>query len=137
MTNFAPYFDDMWLLFNKIPALIILWSLVAGLVCFSCGKEERPKDILAEEQLTEIMIEFYLGEARLNRFVIPYDSANKLFIPFEKSVLKKHGVSDSSLQKTYQYYFDHPKQLQKVYEIVIDSLSLRERKASAASSTVK
>ena len=88
------------------------------------------KDILAQDQLTKIMIEFYMAEAKLNNYSIPYDSANKLFIPFEESVLKKYGVSDSTLYKTYQYYFDHPKEMEKIYEIVIDSLSLRERKGS-------
>jgi len=71
-----------------------------------------------------------MAEAKLNNYSIPYDSANKLFIPFEESVLKKYGVSDSTLYKTYQYYFDHPKEMEKIYEIVIDSLSLRERKGS-------
>ncbi len=129
MTNFAPYFNDMWLPSNKIPALMIVWSLAAGLLLFSCNKDQPPKDILSQDQLTQIMIEFYLGEAKLSNYSLPYDSASKLFIPFEESVLKKYGVPDSTLLKTYQYYFDHPKELEKIYEIVIDSLNLREKKA--------
>ncbi len=129
MTNFAPYFIDMWLSSNKISALMIVWSLVAGLLFLSCDKEQPPKDILSQDQLTEIMIDFYLGEAKLSNYALPYDSASKLFTPFEESVLKKYGVPDSTLFKTYQYYFDHPKELEKIYEIVIDSLNLRERKA--------
>jgi Domain of unknown function (DUF4296) len=136
MTNFAPYFIHMWLPSNKIPALITIWSLTAGLICFSCSRENAPKDILPQDQLTQIMIEFYLGEAKLSNYSLAYDSARKLFIPYEESVLKKYGVSDSTLYKTYQYYFDHPAELEKLYEIVIDSLSLRERKASGAPSTV-
>ena len=129
MTNFAPYFNDMWLPSNKIPALMIVWSLAAGLLFFSCGKELPPKDILSQDQLTKIMIDFYLGEAKLSNYSLPYDSASRLFIPYEESVLKKYGATDSTLLKTYQYYFDHPKELEKIYEIVIDSLNLRERKA--------
>lgn len=120
----------MWLPSNKIPALIIAWSLTAGLMCASCSKEQRPTDILPQDELTRIMIEFYLGEAKLNNYSIPHDSASKLFIPYQESVLKKYGVSDTTLHKTYQYYFDHPTELEKIYEMVIDSLSLRERKAS-------
>jgi hypothetical protein len=111
--------------------------MMTGLICISCGKEEAQKDILTQDQLTNLMIEFYLGEARLTNFAIPYDSASKLFIPFEESVLKKYGVSDSTLHKTYQYYFDHPTELEKVYEIVIDSLSLRERKATSVPDRAK
>jgi len=129
MTNFAPYFTHMWYTTHKIPALLIISSVIAGLLCMSCDKERPPRDILPQDQLTNIMIDFYLAEARLGRYNLPFDSASKLFIPFEDSVLKKYGVADSTLKKTYQYYFDHPAELEKLYEVVIDSLSLRERRA--------
>lgn len=118
----------MWPPSNKICALMIVCSLVAGLL-FSCEKDQPRKGILSQEQLTQIMMQFYLGEAKLNNYSLSYDSASKLFAPFEESVLKKYGVHDSTLLNTYQYYFDHPKELEKVYEIVIDSLNLREKKA--------
>lgn len=137
MTNFAPNFNDMRLPANKISALFLVGSLAALLLCVSCVKEKRPKDILSQEQLTKIMVDLYLGEAKLSNLSLPYDSANKLFIPYEESVLKKYGVPDSVLYKTYQYYFDHPTELEKIYEIVIDSLSLRERKAMGTPSLVK
>jgi len=121
----------MWLTTHKISALIIISSLTVALLCTSCNKERPPKDILPKDQLTNIMIDFYLAEARLGKYSIPFDSANKLFVPFEDSVLKKYGVADSTLKKTYQYYFDHPSELEKLYEVVIDSLSLRERKADS------
>jgi len=127
----------MWLRHNKIPALIIIWSLMTGVICFSCRKEETNKDILSQDQLTKIMIDLYLGEARLTNSALAYDSGRKLFMPYEESVLKKYGVPDSTLKKTYQYYFDHPTELEKIYEIVIDSLNLRERKASTQPYTPK
>lgn len=136
MSNFAPYFIHMWFRSDKTPLLILVCALIAGLISFSCDKEEAPKDILPQDQLTQIMIDLYLGEAKLSNYSLPYDTSRKLFIPYEESVLKKHGVSDSTLYKTYQYYFDHPKELEKLYEIVIDSLSLRERKASGTPPTV-
>lgn len=119
----------MWLSSNKIPALMIVWSLASGLLFVSCDKEKPPTDILSQDELTKIMIEFYLGEAKLSNYALPYDSASKLFIPYEESVLKKYNVPDSTLLKTYQYYFDHPRELEKIYDIVIDSLNLREKKA--------
>jgi hypothetical protein len=137
MTNFAPYFNDMWLPANKIPALHMVWTFTVLLLCFGCDKEQPPKDIIPQEQLTKIMIDLYLGEAKLSNYSLPYDSANKLFIPYEESVLKKYGVSDSTLYKTYQYYFDHPTKLEELYGIVIDSLSLLERKSTGVPSMVK
>ena len=127
----------MWLPSNKIFGQIINLSLAAVLIFTSCDKEDQPQNILQQDQLIKIMIECYLGEARVNGYSIPRDSASKLFIPYEASVLKKYGVSDSELKRTYQYYFDHPTQLEKIYEVVLDSLSLRERKLSTAPSLVK
>lgn len=137
MSNFAPYFIDMWLPTNKIPGVIIILFLATGLLSIRCGKEETPKDILPQDQLTSIMIEFYLAEARLTNISVPLDSASKLFLPFEESTLKKYGVPDSTLKRTYQYYFDHPIELEKLYEVVIDSLSLRERKTANGQQQVK
>jgi hypothetical protein len=137
MTNFAPYFNDMWLPPNKIAVILIFLSLATGLLSTSCSKKQVQEGILPQDKLVNIMIEFYLAESRLGKLGITQDSARKLFIPFEDSVLKKYEVSDSALSKTYQYYFDHPTEMEKIYEVVLDSLSLRERKASSNLQTVK
>ncbi len=137
MTNFAPYFINMYVSYSKIPVVILILAVALGFVTTGCDNEEVPEGILPKEQLTNIMIDFYLSESRLNGYSISKDSARKLFIPYEDSVLMKYGVSDSALQKTYQYYFDHPIELEKIYEVVIDSLSLRERKAVTSERTAK
>jgi nitrogen fixation-related uncharacterized protein len=95
---------------------------------WSCKTEKYPDNILTQQQFSSLLVELYLAEAKLNGLSIPRDSASKLFIPYEDSLMKKSGVPDSVLRNTYQYYFDHPQELEKVYEIVIDSLSLREKK---------
>jgi hypothetical protein len=122
----------MWLSSDKISGMLIALSLTAGILSTSCRSKEAKVEILPQDQLVAIMIEFYLAEARLGNLSIKQDSAKMLFIPFEESVLKKYGVSDSVLNKTYQYYFDHPSEMEKIYEVVLDSLSLRERKATSA-----
>ncbi len=137
MTNFASYFNDMRLPSYKISVMIIILSFTAGLLSTSCSKKQPQEEILPQDKLVNIMIEFYLAESRLGKLSIKQDSANKLFIPFEESVLRKYEVSDSALSKTYQYYYDHPTEMEKIYEVVLDSLSLRERKASSEVQTVK
>lgn len=132
MTNFALYFSNMWLSSDKISGMLIALSLTAGILSTSCSSKETKVEILPQDQLVAIMIEFYLAESRLGNLSIKQDSARMLFIPFEESVLKKHGVTDSVLNRTYQYYFDHPSEMEKIYEVVLDSLSLRERKTTSA-----
>ena len=137
MTNFAPYFNDMWFHPGKISVMIVILSLTVGLIATNCGKKQAQNDVLPQDKLVSIMIEFYLAESRLGKLSITQDSARKLFVPFEEAVLKKYQVSDSVLSKTYQYYFDHPTEMEKIYEVVLDSLSLRERKATSVLPTIK
>lgn len=110
------------------PGVIALFFLV--LILGSCRKEKRPSDILSHVEFTNLMVEVYVSEARLNSTALPRDSAMKLFLPFEKSLLEKHHYSDETLRKTYKYYVEHPKEFEQAFDIIIDSLSLGEQRTS-------
>lgn len=114
--------------FDTVKPLAGLIIVMIGFTFSSCKKEEKPTGILSEPQLKRVMVELYLAEARLNSKALSRDSALKLFKPFEEKYLEKMGIQDSVLQKTYQYYYDHPEELERVYDAVIDSLSLLEQK---------
>lgn len=43
-------------------------------------------------------------------------------------------MPDSVVRKTQQYYVDHPEQLEKIYDSVIDTLSLRQQKVNKKAS---
>jgi len=64
----------------------------------------------------------------MNSSAIPRDSAALLFLPFEERLFQNLELSDSVVRKTYQYYVDNPEELEKIYDSVIDTLSLREKK---------
>ncbi len=102
--------------------------LVIGLG--ACQSDKEPEGILSKEQLSALFVEFYLAEVRIGNTTLVRDSALQLFLPFEESFLKEKGVSDSVLRKTYTYYFSNPSKLEQIYDAVIDTLSLREQKAS-------
>jgi hypothetical protein len=109
--------------------------LCFGLIVFSlnaCQKDKKPEGVLDQRALTKVMLDVYLAEARLNVGLVPRDSAEKLFKPFEQKMLKSNALTDSTLRITYQYYLAHPKELEQVYDAVIDSLSLREQHAKPA-----
>ncbi|GHN01884.1 hypothetical protein WSM22_33730 [Cytophagales bacterium WSM2-2] len=106
---------------------LVFIVLVAAL--FACETRERPKEILTDEQLSAFLVDIYLAEARLDAVPRVKDSIMRLFVPFEQKLLKKHGIADSILRPTYTYYMAHPKELEKVYDSVIDTLALREQRA--------
>ncbi len=99
------------------------------LLFISCQQEEKKdKSILTQTQLSAFLIEMYLAEARIDNIPIAKDSAIKLFLPYEEKLMKKFNLADSTLKKTYQYYIDHPKEMEAVYDAVIDTLNLREQR---------
>ena len=94
----------------------------------SCKKDKQPADILSQGQMVDWMLDTYLAEARMQSFTFSRDSAYKLFLPYQDSLMRTKGINDSLLQKSFQYYFENPAKLEAIYDIVIDSLSLREQR---------
>jgi len=110
----------------------VLILVISGLSLYSCKKSGRPDGVLSKEELADLMVEFYIAEGKLYAMGIARDSAMKLFLPFEQSVMKKKKISDETLSKTYKYYLEHPVEFEKVYDAIIDTLSLRETRAASS-----
>ena len=109
----------------KIGGIVLL--LICGLS--SCKTHQKPTEVLEKEKLAEVLVDMYVAEARLAGISITPDSASVLFRPFREVILEKKGVPDSVMKVTFQYYVDHPIELEEVYDIAIDTLSLREQRA--------
>ncbi|MBY0434839.1 MAG: DUF4296 domain-containing protein [Cyclobacteriaceae bacterium] len=103
--------------------MIFLLSLL-----LSCKTDDLPEGVLSKPEMVNWMIKIYLAEARTTLLPIGRDSAYKLFVPAQDSLKKLAGVQDSVLKKSYQYYLENPKELESIYDAVIDSLSLREQR---------
>jgi hypothetical protein len=107
----------------------IVWmSVLLAFVASSCETNRKPQGVLTKQELVEFLVEMYVAEARMTGLSIVADSSKKLFHPFEEALLQKSGISDSVMKITYRYYVDHPVELEEVYDVVIDTLSLREQK---------
>ena len=97
----------------------------------SCSAPKKPTGILTHPQLAALLVEIYTAEARLDAMPIAKDSSIRFFIPLEQKILLSKGIPDSVLRKTYSYYLANPKELEQIYDAVIDTLALRERVMTA------
>lgn len=104
---------------------IVIFILV---LTASCQTNERPKEVLTQAQLSAFLVDVYLTEARVDAIPEVKDSTIKFFMPMEEKLMKKNGLSDTVLRATYAYYSAHPKELEQVYDAVIDTLALREKR---------
>ena len=82
--------------------------------------------------MVDFMIDIYLAEARTTLLPVNRDSAYRLFLPYQDSLMRKRGISDSTLKQAYSYYLRHPTEFEAIYDAVIDSLSLREQRVRVA-----
>jgi hypothetical protein len=96
------------------------------LVAIACSSKDSPKGIIDQEKMVDIMIDIHLAEAAVQEMRLQKDSAAKVYAVQEKYIFKKHNVSDTVFLVSYNYYVEHPEQLELIYAAVIDTLSLRQ-----------
>jgi hypothetical protein len=112
----------------------IVFVFAIATLAVACQSETRPLGVLSPEEFSKVLVELYLAEARMNSTALQRDSAMKLFAAYEDKLFSQFNLPDSTVLKTQQYYVDHPDQLEKIYDSVIDTLSLRQQKMTKKAS---
>lgn len=102
---------------------MILMSVVVG---FS-GCNRRPKDILSENQMVEILTDLQLADAYYNTSVGPRNRVSR--DDLVEGILEKHGVSREELDSTIAYYGRNIDDYYKLYARVDRNLKSLNRTA--------
>ncbi|RDC62615.1 DUF4296 domain-containing protein [Adhaeribacter pallidiroseus] len=105
---------------------IFLILTLLTLVCCSPAGEPKPANLLSEDQMTRIMMDVHLAEAQVENAGLPLDSGEAVFRKMQQQIFKKHGVKEADFNTSYQYYLRNLNGLDKIYEKIIDSLTVRE-----------
>lgn len=118
---------------SKIIVKILMLSL-ASTALVSCNKneEKKPDYILSHADMVKALAEVYIAEQKVNRLSLSMDSAIQVFRPMEKKVFENLNIPDSVFRASFDYYMDHPKEMDMIYGVLIDSLQLREQRVPAA-----
>lgn len=106
--------------------------VIVLLPCISCNEGDRSdKVILDHGQMVKILTEIYLTEQKINRLGVSRDSGEHEFERFKKVVFQRVGVSDSVFKRSFDYYMDRPKEMEMIYTMLVDSLSLMEQRSDS------
>jgi hypothetical protein len=98
-------------------------------LCISCREGQKSdKSILSRPQMVDALTEIYLAEAKVNQRGLARDSSEREFEIFKETVFEKMNVSDSIFKRSFNYYMDHPKEMEMIYTALVDSLSLMEQR---------
>ena len=112
----------------KLVYLSFIATITLSGFLFSCSNDNAaPDGVLSKAEMTKILTDFYLKEARLNALRVAPDSTQKLMLYFRSQYAEQSGIPDSLVELSYQYYVEHPKDLAEIYDRIIDSLSLMEQ----------
>ena len=105
--------------------------LLAGLLLQACTSpvDPAPADLLSEKQMTGILVDIHILESRLETMGLPHDTASNYFRTQQQEIFKKHQVAADKFFKSYDYYVSNVSELDKIYEKVVDSLSMKEVEA--------
>jgi hypothetical protein len=108
------------------------------LVLCSCQKpEQKPANVLSQEEMIKVLSEIYVTEEKVSRMGLTVDSAAKVFNYLQGRIFTETHVPDSVFKQSLSYYMDRPSAMEKVYSALVDSLQLREQRASLPSSAAK
>jgi hypothetical protein len=98
---------------------------------FGCGtNSSRPKNVLPEDKMVEVLADIYTNEEKVNMLGLNPDSAHQVFEIMMAGISKSDGVSDTAIKQSIYYYMEHPKELDNIYTVLIDTLQLREQRAA-------
>ena len=97
------------------------------LVAVSCDQaiEQRPADVLDEPAMVKLLIRVHLAETFTVNTGYSLDSSMLFYGRYQEDVLRSLKLDTATVNRSMRYYSQHPDLTFKIYEQVVDSLSLR------------
>ncbi len=87
---------------------------------------KKPNDLLPKPQMVNILVALHLAEAEVVVKNYPSDTAKMYFKKKKEEILKSKKVKPDQFKSSYEYYVNNLKDMDEIYEKVVDSLSLKE-----------
>ncbi len=100
--------------------------LLTFFIITSCQFEEK-QDLIDKKMMVQILIDMHLAEKSIENLKYEKDTLEALFHRKEIEILDKYSVSEELYTKSYSYYFFEPEELDKIYEVLLDSLLLYQQ----------
>ncbi|WP_238395792.1 DUF4296 domain-containing protein [Pontibacter pudoricolor] len=114
-----------------------LFYILFCLVLLGCQQQEdtaKPAGMVPEGKMVQILADVHIMEALIEANINYPDTAMMVYNKEHKKILDKYGVKQPAFQKTYNYYAANLKEMDRLYEIVLDTLTAREAKYVAKKS---
>lgn len=105
-------------IFKKITVSVII--AIEMMLMIACERELRPKNILTDEQMENVMYDLSLADGAMVMKNIGHGDSVRY--EYYQSVLKKNGIEKADFDSTLVWYTKHMEQFEAVIEIVTTRL---------------
>jgi hypothetical protein len=102
--------------------------LLAVATLAACG-DKKPEGILSRHEMVQVMEELYIAEEKINHLALSRDSSKVVFEVIKGKVFEDAAMTDSVFRKSFDYYMEHPAEMELIYTALVDTLQLREQRA--------
>lgn len=89
-------------------------------------KAQEQQNLIPESKMVRILADLHLAEAQVESTVAYPDTALMAFGKLQKEIWEKHGITEEEFRETYNYYTLNIKEMDRLYEIITDTLIARE-----------
>jgi len=104
---------------------------VAALLLSGCS-DDRPKDILSEDKMLDVMTDLQIAEAYDRSGSVPLDLQGSNKGNLGLAVLRQHGVTEEEMDSTLAWYGRNMDEYAKLYKKIDERLAKRQRKYAKA-----
>ena len=98
-----------------------------ALLFTGCKDAERPAGVLSHQEMVNVLAEVYILEEKVKPLNLKPDSTDQLVRQMKERLLDSLHVPDSVFRVSLDYYWDNPKEMEAIYDALVDSLNLREQ----------
>lgn len=95
------------------------------LIIFSCSQDSTPDNVIPKDKMIGILLDIHIAEAKVNELRMPLDSALSYYLFLQNKTFEKHDTDSATYHYSMDYYSKNISKLDKIYEVVLDSLNLR------------
>ena len=91
-------------------------------------KNELPEGIMTKQEMFPLMLDIYIAEEKLTTLNIIRDTLTSIYETYEGILFEKHNTDHETYKRSLAYYYENPKDLEVIYENILDSLTISESK---------
>jgi hypothetical protein len=102
--------------------LIAILMLVMGCQTESGQDDKHPPGVLTEKQMVKVLVDVHTAEGIIKEHT--EEEKRQLRVrEYYSKIMQIHDIDRSTFTQSYNYYIQHPKQLEEIYVKVLEKLS--------------